>query len=175
MPVISSNPSLYDGFALYGSGVTLVTVRDHDVDQFFIAASVLTASVEPFSLAVAVGQHRIGLPAIMRGVPWAVSVLAVEHLPLVERLTGPTTRDERLAALIAAGAETSPEGPLWLPDALVSLWCRFSSVTPVHHQSLIVGDVTRGSVHREGLPLMRWNRQFTTACDAPSEVALRAG
>lgn len=175
MRLTTSNPSLYDGFALYGSGVTLVTVRDDDVDQFFIAASVLTASVEPFSLAIAVGQHRVGLPAITRGAPWAVSVLAVEHLPLVEQLAGRTTRDERLAALAMAGAEPSPEGPLWLPDALVSLWCRISSVTPVHHQTLIVGDVTRGSIHREGLPLMRWNRQFTTACDAPSPATLQVG
>ena len=34
----SSNPSLYDGFALYGSGVTLVTVRDDDVDLALSAA-----------------------------------------------------------------------------------------------------------------------------------------
>lgn len=174
MPVTSNHPSLYDGFALYGSGVTLLTVRDNDVDQFFVAASVLTASVEPFSLAVAVGQDRIGLHAITHGAPWAVSVLSVDQLPLVEQLTGPTTRGERVAALTAAGAESSPEGPLWLPDALVSLWCRTTSVTPVHHQSLIVGDVFRGSLHREGLPLLRWNRQFTTASDASPRLAPRA-
>lgn len=174
MPVTSNHPSLYDGFALYGSGVTLLTVRDDDADQFFVAASVLTASVEPFSLAVAVGTNRIGLPAMTRGAPWAVSVLSADQLPLVEQLTGPTTRGERMAALATAGAETSPEGPLWLPDALVSLWCRTVSVTPVHNQSLIVGDVVRGSVHREGLPLLRWNRQFTTTSDASAELALRA-
>lgn len=171
MPATNSNPLLYDGFARYGSGVTLVTVRENEDDQFFIAASLLTASVEPFSLAVAVGRNRVGLTAMARGVPWAVSVLAAEHRPLVEQLTGPTTREERRAALTEAGAVPSPEGPLWLPDALVTLWCRVLSVTPVHHQSLIVGDVVRGSIHREGLPLLRWNRQFSTASALSSDVA----
>ncbi|MCI2956976.1 flavin reductase family protein [Agromyces atrinae] len=155
-------PSLYESFGLYGSGVTLVTVRDGDDDRFFIAASVLTSSVDPFTLAISVGRDREALPAIVDGATWAVSVLAEPHVPLVRRLTARTTRDERLDALSAAGAERSPEGPLWLPDALVTLWCTTHSTTPVNDQVLLVGQVARGSGHAESAPLVRWNREFRT-------------
>lgn len=161
----TSAPALYDSFSLYGSGVTFVSVRDGDVDRFFIAASVLTASVDPFTIAISVGQDRDALPAIEAGAPWAVSILATQHKPLVRRLTARNTRAERLEALGQAGAETSPEGPLWLPDAIVTLWCTTHSVTAVHDQRILVGKVTRGSLHQDGLPLLRWNRDFRTAAD----------
>lgn len=151
---------LYDSFALYGSGVTLVTVRDGDDDQFFIAASVLTASVEPFALAVSVANHRLGSQAMTSGQPWAISVLATRHVPLVRSLTGRTPQADRRRVLIAAGAEPSPEGPLWLPDALVTFWCATRSVTPVHDQFLVVGEVLRGSPHHDGDPLLRWKHTF---------------
>ncbi|MDA4893727.1 MULTISPECIES: flavin reductase family protein [Microbacterium] len=164
------DPSLYDSFARYGSGITLVATRGDDHDLFFIAASVLTASVNPFTLAVSVGQDRDALPAITAGAPWAVSVLAAHHLPLVRRLTSPGTRAERLDALGEAGAVASAEGPLFLPDALVTLWCTTHSTTPVNDQMLLVGEVTRGSAPEEGVPLLRWNRAFhtTTRLAVPS-------
>ena len=165
MSATTTAPSLIDSFALYGSGVTLISVRDDDVDRFFVAGSVLTASVDPFTLAVSVGQGRDALAPITSGAPWAVSVLATQHLPLVRALTARNTREERLEALGASGAETSPEGPLWLPDALVTLWCTVHSSTPVHDQVLLAGEVTRGSLHDEGDPLLRWNRGFRTAAD----------
>lgn len=114
--------NLYDAFALYGSGVALVAVRDGDRDCFFVAASVLTASVDPFALAVSVGRDRDGLAAIASGAVWSVSLLGAHHEGLVRQLTaGP--REGRRDALLAAGAARSPEGPLHLPDALVALWC----------------------------------------------------
>lgn len=158
----SSRPSLYDSFALYASGLTLITVRDGSDDQFFVAGSVLTASVEPFTLALSAWKDRFGVPAITRGAPWAVSVLAAGQRHIVHRLTAPGTNAERLDALREAGAVTSPEGPLWLPDALVTLWCGTHSVTPVHDQLVIVGTVERGSPHRDGEPLLRWNRDYRT-------------
>lgn len=166
-------PSLYDSFGLYGSGVTLVTTQDPATgrDDFFIAASVLTSSVNPFTIAVSVGQDRDALPPITGGAPWALAVLTTEHLPLVRQLTAPTTRDERLHALTAAGAEPSPEGPLWLPDALVTLWCITRSTTPVNDQVLLIGEVLHGSRHHDALPLLRWNRGFRTVADLPSQAA----
>ena len=166
-------PPLYDSFALYGSGVTLVAVRDvpGDQDRFFIAASVLTSSVNPFTIALSVGQDRDALPLITAGAPWAVSVLSVHHLPLVRLLTARTTRAERLDALGAAGAEVSPEGPLWLPDALVTLWCTTHATMPLHDQLLLVGSVLRGSSHQADLPLLRWNRDFHTVAELPNGEA----
>ena len=156
-----TGPSLYDGFARYGSGVTLVTVRFED-DRFFLAAPMLTVSVDPFTLAISVGHHRDALPAISSGSAWAVSVLAAHHLPLARRLSEPGTRIERLDALRAAGAVPSAEGPLWLPDALATFWCVTGSVTAVHDQALVVGEVKRGAVSAGGTPLLRWDRSFGT-------------
>ena len=162
---MTNRSTLYDGFARYASGVTLVTVRDGLEDQFFIAGSVLTASVEPFALALSIGKARWGLTAIQRGDSWAMSILATHQLPLVEQLSSRRSAQERLRALMTAGAERSPEGPLWLPDALASFWCTTQSVTPVAEQCLVVGEVHRGQSRGEGKPLIRWNREFRTSAD----------
>ena len=53
----SSRSSLYDSFALYASGLTLITVRDGSDDQFFVAGSVLTIIT---SLVVAATIYVIG-------------------------------------------------------------------------------------------------------------------
>lgn len=162
--------SLYESFSLYGSGVTLITTDGGGTDRFFVAASVLTASVNPFTVAVSVGRYREALPAIAGGAPWAISVLTADHVGLVEDLTSPMTGDltsddihqRRMEILVEAGAKRSPEGILWLPDALVTLWCSTSSLTPVNDQFLLVGEVTRGSARGGGTPLLRWNRSFHT-------------
>lgn len=159
------HPGLYDSFALYGSGVTLLTVGDGDHDRFVIAASVLTASVEPFTLAVSVRHDRDVVPAMLGGAPWAVAVLTAAHLPLVHQLTGSTTSGQRVRSLRAAGVERSAEGPLWLPDALVTLWCTVHSSVPVHDQLLVTGEVIRGSLRRDAAPLLRWNRGFRTVTE----------
>ncbi len=166
--------SLYESFSLYGSGVTLITTDGGGTDRFFVAASVLTASVNPFTVAVSVGRYREALPAIAGGAPWAISVLTADHVRLVENLTSPTAESlmaddihkQRLEMLATAGAQRSPEGTLWLPDALVTLWCSTLSLTPVNDQFLLVGEVTRGSARSTGTPLLRWNRSFHTL-DAP--------
>ncbi|MDR2281292.1 MAG: flavin reductase family protein [Gordonia sp. (in: high G+C Gram-positive bacteria)] len=162
---MGSETNLYDAFAAYGSGVCLVTVRDRGDDAFFVAASVLTASVDPFALAVSVGATRPGLAAIREGGPWTASVLAADHLELVDRLTAKTTREERLAALRAAGAERSPDGTLWIPDALATFSCVTASTTPVNDQVLVVGDVVAGTLGDGRAPLLRWNHGFHTVAE----------
>ncbi len=160
---MDTDANLYDGFATYGSGVCLITVRDGDDDAFFVAASVLTASVDPFALAVSVGATRPGLAQIADGRPWTVSVLAADHLELVRLLTGRTTREERLAALRAAGVERSADGTLCLPDSLATFSCVTASTTPVNDQVLVVGSVVGGTLGDGRAPLLRWNHGFHTA------------
>lgn len=162
---ITAGP-LYDSFALHGSSVSLVSVYD-DQHRFFVAGSVLTASVDPFALAVSVGRGREALPAMLAGHTWALSILAAQHLPLVRQLTGPTSPAERRTALVEAGATASPEGPLVLPDALTTFWCTSTSSTAVHDQTLVVGDVVRASAPDDGQPLLRWNHRFHTAAVLP--------
>lgn len=167
---MNHDPALYDAFARYGSGVTLVTARDGNRDGFLIAASVLTASVRPFTLAVSIGQDRHALPAILSDATWTLSVLGAQHLDLVRELTGPTTPEQRLSALAEAGAEPSEDGPLWLPDALATFWCTTHSTTKVHDQALVIGQVDRGATQEEGQPLLRWNRGFHTTTQATGDT-----
>ncbi|GAA4673014.1 flavin reductase [Gordonia humi] len=163
--------SRYDAFSRYGSGVTFVSVRDDDEDGFFVAASVLTASVSPFTLAVSVGERRDALTPMTDGATWSLSILGVQHVELVSRLTGRTSPGERREAVIAAGARRSTEGPLWLPDALASFWCRTVSATPVNDQVLVVGEVLRVGEIGDGAPLMRWGRRFGSVSALPGERA----
>lgn len=157
--------ALYDAFARYTSGMTLVTVRDGDHDRFFVAGSVLTASVDPFALTVSVGNDRDALPAMGVGGKWTLSVLGVQHRELVEALIGDTTREERFLALAEAGAEASPSGSLWLPDVSAAFWCRTTSLTPVNNQTLVTGDVTGSQLGEQSLPLIRWNHGFKTTAE----------
>lgn len=152
--------SIRDSFARYGSGVTLIAVQADGHHQFFIATSVMTASVQPFTLAASVGQDRTGLRTIVSGATWTVNVLSTRHLPLVQELIGSTSLEERLAALNEAGAETSAEGPLWLPDSLTTFWCELHKTTQVYDQVLLVGQVERVATQELGTPLVRWNREF---------------
>lgn len=166
MSVTITAAPLYQSFALHGSSVSLVTVHDDD-HRFFVAGSVLTASVDPFALAVSVGRAREALPAMLTDRTWALSILAAHHLPLVRQLTGSTTPAQRRVALVDAGATASPEGPLILPDALTAFWCATASSTTVHDQTLVVGDVLRASAPKNGDPLLRWNHRFHTAAALP--------
>lgn len=168
-PAVSSEDiaaRIYDGFARYGSGVTLISVRDPDRDLFFVAASVLTASVSPFTLAVSVGNNRAALPAMTAGVTWSLSVLGEHHRSLAQDLTT-ATKSLRLDALKAAGAKRSEMGPLWLPDAIVTLWCRTRTVTPVHDQAIVIGEVLLASQPTRERPLLRWNHDYRLLNDLP--------
>ena len=151
---------MYDSFARYGSGVTLIAAQADGDHKFFIATSVMTASVQPFTLGVSVGQDRQGLRTIVSGAPWTVNVLSTKHLPMVQELIGSTSLEQRLAALNQAGAETSAEGPLWLPDSLTTFWCELHKTAQVYDQVLLVGKVERVETQDLETPLVRWNRDF---------------
>jgi flavin reductase (DIM6/NTAB) family NADH-FMN oxidoreductase RutF len=153
---------IYQAFARYGSGVCFVVTHDPDSgdDRFLIAASVLTASVNPFHLAVSIGKDRDALEYVLSGRPWSVHVLASKHEWLVTILTGPTTKKERVDAVLAAGAVRSADGTLHLPDTLASFTCRTTGSIDVADQMLVVGRVDSAISGRVRPPLMRWNRRF---------------
>jgi flavin reductase (DIM6/NTAB) family NADH-FMN oxidoreductase RutF len=155
---------IYQAFARYGSGVCFVATYDPDSgdDRFLIAASVLTASVNPFHLAVSIGKDRDALAHILSGKQWSVHVLASGHEGLVTTLTGETTKSERLDAVLAAGASRSADGTLHLEDTLASFSCQTAGTIDIADQTLVVGRVDSATTGRDRLPLMRWNRRFGT-------------
>jgi flavin reductase (DIM6/NTAB) family NADH-FMN oxidoreductase RutF len=159
-----ANADIYQAFARYGSGVCFVVSHDPETgeDRFLIAASVLTASVNPFHLAVSIGKDRDALEFILSGKPWSVHVLASSHEGLVTTLTGKTTKSERADAVLAAGATRSSDGTLHLQDALASFSCETAGSIDVSDQTLVVARVAAASTGRDRPPLMRWNRRFGT-------------
>jgi flavin reductase (DIM6/NTAB) family NADH-FMN oxidoreductase RutF len=159
-----ADADIYQAFARYGSGVCFVVTHDPDSreDRFLIAASVLTASVNPFHLAVSIGKDRDALEHVLSGKPWSVHVLASNHEGLVTTLTGKTTKSERVDAVLAAGATRSADGTLQLPDTLASFSCETAGTIDVADQTLVVARVASASAGRVRPPLMRWNRKFGT-------------
>jgi flavin reductase (DIM6/NTAB) family NADH-FMN oxidoreductase RutF len=155
---------IYQAFARYGSGVCFVVSHDPETgeDRFLIAASVLTASVDPFHLGVSIGRDRDALEHILSDRPWSVHVLASNHEGLVTTLTGKTTKSERVDAVLAAGATRSADGTLHLQDALASFSCETAGTIDVADQTLVVARVTAASTGKARPPLMRWNRRFGT-------------
>jgi flavin reductase (DIM6/NTAB) family NADH-FMN oxidoreductase RutF len=159
-----ADADIYQAFARYGSGVCFVVTHDPDIgeDRFLIAASVLTASVNPFHLAVSIGKDRDALEHILSGKPWSVHVLAAIHEGLVTTLTGKTTKSERVDAVLAAGATRSADGTLRLQDAIASFSCETAGTIDVADQTLVVARVATASTGRDRSPLVRWNRRFGT-------------
>lgn len=164
---MSSTDDLYEAFSRYPSGVALVATTDGRTDSFFVAASILTASVDPFALTVSMASDRGALAPISSGAPWTVSLLGEHHVRLTEALTEPAPDVARTKALERFGAERSAEGPLWLPDAIAAYWLDTHSLHEVGDQMLVTGVVSRAVASREGRPLVRWSRGYHSTVPLP--------
>ena len=148
-------PELFrDAMASLCSGVAVITARRDDGQPCgLVATSVSSFSAAPPSVLVSVDHSSRCHRALVDGDTFGVHVLSVEQ--------------EALARVFAGKGEDKFAGVDWSWDdgvariegALAYLRCRRSALFELYDHSLLVGDVTGGSL-TPGEPLVYMERRF---------------
>jgi flavin reductase (DIM6/NTAB) family NADH-FMN oxidoreductase RutF len=143
-----------DAMASLCSGVAVVTARRGDGDPCgLVATSVSSFSAAPPSVLVSVDHSSRCHRALVEGDTFGVHVLSADQ--------------EQLARVFAGKGEDKFEGIDWSWDdgvaridgCLSYLRCRRSALFELYDHSLLVGDVTAGSLE-PGQPLVYMARKF---------------
>lgn len=149
---------------LFATGVTVVTVGDGAVRHGMTANAVMSVSLRPPLLAMAV-DHRSYTNELLRRVGhFTVHVLAEEQAELAVRFARPMAREQELFGA-TAGRTTVTDDPL-LPDTLAHLSCQVVSVYAEGDHTLYVGRVVAlGRIRADRPPLVFHGGRFcSTSC-----------
>jgi flavin reductase (DIM6/NTAB) family NADH-FMN oxidoreductase RutF len=136
------------------SGVAVVTARRDDGNPCgLVATSVSSFSARPPSVLVSVDHSSRCHRALVDGDTFGVHLLAADQEPLAHVFAG--RGDDKFA-----GVDWSwDDGVARLAGSLAYLRCRRSALFELYDHSLLVGDVTGGSIV-PGDPLVYLRRRF---------------
>jgi flavin reductase (DIM6/NTAB) family NADH-FMN oxidoreductase RutF len=143
-----------ESMAALCSGVAVITARRPDGDPCgLVATSVSSFSARPPSVLVSVDHSSRCHRALVDGETFGVHVLARDQEPLARVFAG--KGDEKFA-----GVEWSwDDGVARIDGCLAYLRCRRSALFELYDHSLLVGDVTGGSI-TESEPLVYMRRRM---------------
>jgi flavin reductase ActVB len=148
-------PELFtDAMAALCSGVAVITARQADGNPCgLVATSVSSFSAAPPSVLVSVDHGSRCHGALVDGDRFGVHVLAADQEPLARVFAG--RGDDKFA-----GVEWSwDDGVARIDGTLAYLRCRRSALFELYDHSLLVGDLTGGSL-TPGEPLVYWSRRM---------------
>jgi flavin reductase (DIM6/NTAB) family NADH-FMN oxidoreductase RutF len=148
-------PDLFrDAMAALCSGVAVITARRDDGQPCgLVATSVSSFSAAPPSVLVSVDHSSRCHRALVDGDTFGVHVLAAEQEPLARVFAG--KGEDKFA-----GVDWSwDDGVARIEGALAYLRCRRGALFELYDHSLLVGDVTGGSL-TPGEPLVYMSRRF---------------
>jgi flavin reductase (DIM6/NTAB) family NADH-FMN oxidoreductase RutF len=136
------------------SGVAVITARRDDGEPCgLVATSISSFSASPPSVLVSVDHSSRCHRALVDGDTFGVHVLAAEQEPLAHVFAG--KGEDKFA-----GIEWEwDDGVARIEGTLSYLRCRRSALFELYDHSLLVGDVTGGSV-TAGEPLVYMSRTF---------------
>jgi flavin reductase (DIM6/NTAB) family NADH-FMN oxidoreductase RutF len=142
-----------ESMAALCSGVAVVTARRPDGDPCgLVATSVSSFSASPPSVLVSVDHSSRCHRPLVDGDTFGVHVLAADQEPLARVFAG--KGDEKFA-----GIEWSwDDGVARIAGCLSYLRCRRSALFELYDHSLLVGDVTAGSVAESAPLVYMWRR-----------------
>ena len=136
------------------SGVAVVTGRRPEGDPSgLVVTSVSSFSAAPPSVLVSVAHSSRCHDALAGGDVFGVNVLAVGQAAIAENFAG--LGDDKFAGIDWRWDDGVPR----LDGTLSFLRCRRSALFELYDHSLLVGDVTGGSVE-QGEPLVYMSRRF---------------
>jgi flavin reductase (DIM6/NTAB) family NADH-FMN oxidoreductase RutF len=136
------------------SGVAVITARRPDGDPCgLVATSVSSFSARPPSVLVSVDHSSRCHHALVDGDTFGVHVLGADQQPLARVFAG--RGEEKFA-----GVDWSwDDGVARIDGCLSYLRCRRSALFELYDHSLLVGDVTSGSITEGAEPLVyMWRR-----------------
>lgn len=129
-----------DAMRCMASTVSLVTAHDERGRHGMAASAVISVSVDPPSLLVAVNQGASIHSVIRATRRFCVSVLACEQVNLVRAFSSSALRSERFADDAWAA---DPDGLPYLPAAQCALACAVDAELDYGTHTLFVGQVRR--------------------------------
>jgi flavin reductase (DIM6/NTAB) family NADH-FMN oxidoreductase RutF len=136
------------------SGVAVITARREDGDPCgLVATSVSSFSAAPPSVLVSVDHSSRCHRALVDGETFGVHVLAAEQEPLAHVFAG--KGEDKFAGI----DWDWDDGVARIEGTLSYLRCRRSALFELYDHSLLVGDVTAGSL-TPGEPLVYMSRRF---------------
>jgi flavin reductase (DIM6/NTAB) family NADH-FMN oxidoreductase RutF len=143
------NLQMADAFRLMPYGIyALVTKRDAEPCAM-VVSWVSQVSYSPPLLMIALRRNRYALPAIQKSGVFSLSLLRVEHKPLVDHLKNQISR-RRFSDLFG---ETEKKSAPRLKEALASWECHVRSSLEVGDHILLIGEVRSASANPPGEPL----------------------
>jgi flavin reductase ActVB len=148
-------PDLFrDAMAVLCSGVAVITARRDAGDPCgLVATSVSSFSASPPSVLVSVDHSSRCHRALVDGDTFGVHVLRSDQEPLARAFAG--KGDDKFAGV----AWSWDDGVARIEGTLSYLRCRRSALFELYDHSLLVGDVTGGSL-TPGEPLVYLQRRF---------------
>jgi flavin reductase ActVB len=143
-----------EAMAGLASGVAVITARRPDgLPCGLVATSVSSFSAEPPSALVSVSHTSRCHSALAEGDAFGVHILAADQEPLARVFAG--LGDDKFA-----GVEWEWDGSVpRIAGPVAYLRCRRSALFELYDHSLLVGDVTGGTVHG-GEPLVYMGRRM---------------
>jgi flavin reductase (DIM6/NTAB) family NADH-FMN oxidoreductase RutF len=152
---VTAVPELFrEAMSSLCSGVAVITARRDDGEPCgLVATSVSSFSASPPSVLVSVDHSSRCHRALVDGDTFGVHVLGAEQEPLARVFAG--KGEDKFADV----AWSWDDGVARIEGALSYLRCRRSALFELYDHSLLVGDVTGGSL-TGGEPLVYMSRTF---------------
>jgi flavin reductase (DIM6/NTAB) family NADH-FMN oxidoreductase RutF len=153
-------------------GVSVVTAgRGKDISGMTVT-SVMSLSVEPAALIVAVNRAASSWPLIRRYGFLGVNILHADQLDVAERFTG---KDGIKGAARFAGADwfTRASGVPLLSGALAAIDCEVEEVIERHSHAIVIGRVLDLALSPRSAALAYWQGEYL-AIDRDEDIARMA-
>lgn len=125
------------------ASVMIISSRDTDgTPHGMVASSVISVSMEPASMLIAVNRTAGIHPVLLRSKMFCINLLTDDQGDLLKPFSTTALRDQRFKSERWSDASTTGSGRLpWLPDAAASIECAVDLVTDYGTHSLFVGRV----------------------------------
>lgn len=140
--------------------ITVVTCSDSSSNWYGLtASSVVSVSLRPPLLAVAVARTASCYPMLAAAGSFVVNILGVEHKNVADRFATPGADRFGDGGFMSWPLDGSP----FFPDAHALVRCQRSALVPVGDHDLLVGAVVEVCVQQNGTPLVWYRRDFHAA------------
>lgn len=150
------------------TGVSVVTAREGELDAGLTVNAFLSVSISPPSVLVSLTRDADTLPVIERTGLFAVNLLAADQRSLSERFAATVPSAEKFRGLSVHRGTT---GLALLDGTLGALECRLASRVLTYDHDLLVGEVVRQELGRDGPPLLFFRSAYAQA-ETPDRLHL---
>ncbi len=151
-PPTAVDPSIFRRLmGRWATGVSVVTARHGTADGGLTVNAMLSISLHPPSVLVALTSDADTTPLIEQSRVFAVNLLAADQRPVSERFARTIPASEKFRNLPVHRGVT---GIALLDGTLGAAECRVVAWIPQYDHVLVVGDVVRQEVGRDAEPLL---------------------